>query len=147
MKPTNTPHRSVGSALLRPRRPLMGLLGTVWGMIVAFHEATTLTPDRSRSEQLSEGIYTALVTTLAGLVVAIPAAILALYLENRLARLFHKVEKLAFDVAPGLTQVRWVVDEWMPTARLHLDRWARDCVRQCVSTPPPPPPKKKRGGG
>lgn len=56
--------------------PLMGLLGTVWGMIVAFHESTTLTPDRSRSEQLSEGIYTALVTTLAGLIVAIPAAIL-----------------------------------------------------------------------
>ncbi len=84
--------------------PLMGLLGTVWGMIVAFHESTTLTPDRSRSEQLSEGIYTALVTTLAGLVVAIPAAMLALYLENRLAKLFHKVEKLAFDVAPGLTR-------------------------------------------
>ncbi len=86
--------------------PLMGLLGTVWGMIVAFHESTTLTPDRSRSEQLSEGIYTALVTTLAGLVVAIPAAMMALYLENRLAKLFHHVEKLAFDVAPGSVPVR-----------------------------------------
>lgn len=84
--------------------PLMGLLGTVWGMIVAFHESTTLTADRSRSEQLSEGIYTALVTTLAGLVVAIPAAMLALYLENRLIRLFHQVEELAFAVAPGLTR-------------------------------------------
>ena len=82
--------------------PLMGLLGTVWGMIVAFHESTTLTPDRSRSEQLSEGIYTALVTTLAGLVVAIPAAILAQYLENRVIRLFHHIEQLAFDIAPGL---------------------------------------------
>lgn len=84
--------------------PLMGLLGTVWGMIVAFHESTTLTPDRSRSEQLSEGIYTALVTTLAGLVVAIPAAILAQYLENRLSRLFHQIEELAFDIAPGLAR-------------------------------------------
>ncbi len=84
--------------------PLMGLLGTVWGMIVAFHESTTLTPDRSRSEQLSEGIYTALVTTLAGLVVAIPAAIMAQYLENRLSRLFHRIEELAFDVAPGLAR-------------------------------------------
>lgn len=82
--------------------PLMGLLGTVWGMIVAFHESTTLTPDRSRSEQLSEGIYTALVTTLAGLAVAIPAAILALYLENRLLKMYHKIEELAFRVAPGL---------------------------------------------
>lgn len=84
--------------------PLMGLLGTVWGMIVAFHESTTLTADRSRSEQLSEGIYTALVTTLAGLAVAIPAAMLALYLENRLIKLFHRVEQLAFDVAPALAQ-------------------------------------------
>jgi biopolymer transport protein ExbB len=82
--------------------PLMGLLGTVWGMIMAFHESTTLTPDRSRSEQLSEGIYVALVTTLAGLVVAIPAAILAQYLENRLAKHFHKIERLAFSVAPAL---------------------------------------------
>lgn len=84
--------------------PLMGLLGTVWGMIVAFHESTTLTADRSRSEQLSEGIYTALVTTLAGLVVAIPAAILAQYLENRLAKLFHRIERFAFDVAPALAR-------------------------------------------
>lgn len=82
--------------------PLMGLLGTVWGMIVAFHESTSLTADRSRSEQLSEGIYTALVTTLAGLAVAIPAAILALYLENRLLKMYHRVEELAFDIAPGL---------------------------------------------
>lgn len=84
--------------------PLMGLLGTVWGMIVAFHESTTLTADRSRSEQLSEGIYTALVTTLAGLIVAIPAAIFAQYLENRIARLFHRIEELAFGVAPGLAR-------------------------------------------
>ncbi|MCH1495779.1 MAG: MotA/TolQ/ExbB proton channel family protein, partial [Rubripirellula sp.] len=77
--------------------PLMGLLGTVWGMIVAFHESTTLTPDRSRSEQLSEGIYTALTTTLAGLAVAIPAAILALYLENRLLKIFHAVEDFTFQ--------------------------------------------------
>lgn len=126
--------------------PLMGLLGTVWGMIVAFHEATTLTPDRSRSEQLSEGIYTALVTTLAGLVVAIPAAMLALYLENRLARCFHQVEKLAFDVAPGLSRF---------TGRRRMDAGgalhAFDGPTQATeSTPPPPPPprppNKKRGG-
>lgn len=84
--------------------PLMGLLGTVWGMIVAFHESTTLTPDRSRSEQLSEGIYTALTTTLAGLAVAIPAAMLALYLENRLLKIFHSVEEFALTISPGLAR-------------------------------------------
>jgi len=82
--------------------PLMGLFGTVWGMIVAFHNSTNLTAERSRSEQLSEGIYTALVTTLAGLAVAIPAAILAQYLENRLGKIFHRIESLTFSLAPGL---------------------------------------------
>lgn len=84
--------------------PLMGLLGTVWGMIVAFHESSTLTADRSRSEQLSEGIYTALVTTLAGLIVAIPAAIFAQYLENKISKLFQRIEELAFAIAPGLAR-------------------------------------------
>ncbi len=84
--------------------PLLGLLGTVWGMIVTFHESTNLTADRSRSEQLSEGIYVALVTTLAGLMVAIPAALFAQYLENRLAKLFHRIERLTFDLAPGLAR-------------------------------------------
>lgn len=125
--------------------PLMGLLGTVWGMIVAFHESTTLTPDRSRSEQLSEGIYTALVTTLAGLVVAIPAAILALYLENRLAKLFHRVEQLAFDVAPGLT--RFAGKRRMDSdGVLHPMNRAASTAENTPKPPPPPPPNKKRGG-
>lgn len=107
--------------------PLMGLLGTVWGMIVAFHESTTLTADRSRSEQLSEGIYTALVTTLAGLVVAIPAAMLALYLENRLAKLFHKLEQVTFDVAPALAQF------------YHRKRMDADGQLHSLGTTMPPP--------
>ncbi len=106
--------------------PLMGLLGTVWGMIVAFHESTTLTADRSRSEQLSAGIYAALVTTLAGLIVAIPAAILAQYLENRLAKLFHNIERFAFDLAPGLSR-------FAGRSRLDVDGSLRPMT---VSTPP-----------
>ncbi len=118
--------------------PLMGLLGTVWGMIVAFHESSTLTADRSRSEQLSEGIYTALVTTLAGLIVAIPAAIFAQYLENRITRLFHRIEELAFGVAPGLTRF---------VGRSRLDYEGQ--LRPIEGTPPPvsptgPPQPKSR---
>nr|WP_261364008.1 MotA/TolQ/ExbB proton channel family protein [Stieleria tagensis] len=118
--------------------PLMGLLGTVWGMIVAFHESTSLSADRSRSEQLSEGIYTALVTTLAGLVVAIPAAILAQYLENRVAKLFHDLEQLAFDLAPGLARF---------SGRRRLDGSGElvpmdsiDGVSSGAVPPPVPPP-------
>ena len=108
--------------------PLMGLLGTVWGMIVAFHESTTLSADRSRSEQLSEGIYTALVTTLAGLAVAIPAAILALYLENRLLKMFHHIEEIAFSIAPSLQRF---------TGRSRLDDEGR--LQPLEHSPPPPP--------
>jgi len=117
--------------------PLMGLLGTVWGMIVAFRESTTLTPDRSRSEQLSAGIYAALVTTLAGLIVAIPAAILAQYLENKLAKLFHGIERFAFDLAPGLSR-------FAGRSRLDPDGSLRPMMvaapATTTSVPPVPPP-------
>ena len=124
--------------------PLMGLLGTVWGMIVAFHESTLLTPDRSRSEQLSEGIYTALVTTLAGLIVAIPAAILALYLENRIAKLFHRIERLTFDIASG-------VAGYAGRQRIDSDGALQPIEGPLapltdVPKPASPPSKKKRGG-
>jgi biopolymer transport protein ExbB len=121
--------------------PLMGLLGTVWGMIVAFHESTSLSADRSRSEQLSEGIYTALVTTLAGLAVAIPAAIFAQYLENRVTKLFHSIETLAFNLAPGL--VRFSGRERMDNtgAMLPLDAPPK-ASGESAATPPPPPAGK-----
>ena len=107
--------------------PLMGLLGTVWGMIVAFHNSANLTAERSRSEQLSEGIYTALVTTLAGLAVAIPAAILAQYLENRLGKLFHKIETLAFSLAPSLEHY---------TGKYRMDAEAK--LQRINNSAPPP---------
>ncbi|KAA1260291.1 colicin uptake protein TolQ [Rubripirellula obstinata] len=130
--------------------PLMGLLGTVWGMIVAFHESTTLTADRSRSEQLSEGIYTALVTTLAGLVVAIPAAILALYLENRLAKLFHQMEEFAFRISPGL--VRFAGRNRMDASGKLQPIDAGSSVPPPAAVPPvgsvpPPPPETVNSGG
>ena len=118
--------------------PLMGLLGTVWGMIVAFHESTTLTAGRSRSEQLSEGIYTALVTTLAGLAVAIPAAIFAQYLENRISNLFHRVEQLAFELAPGL--VRFVGRGRLDHQGDLVAMKGTDGQSSPAAPPPTPPP-------
>jgi biopolymer transport protein ExbB len=124
--------------------PLMGLLGTVWGMIVAFHESTTLTADRSRSEQLSEGIYTALVTTLAGLVVAIPAAMLALYLENRLAKLFHQIEEFVSQISPGL--VRFAGRNRIDAEGNLQPLETAGAVPPPAAVPPPPPESKSRGG-
>ncbi|PAV25137.1 outer membrane transport energization protein ExbB [Tamilnaduibacter salinus] len=66
--------------------PLLGLLGTVMGMMDAFN-AMAATEGRANASQLSGGIYEALSTTAAGLVVAIPMAAIAAWLEFRLRRL------------------------------------------------------------
>ena len=65
--------------------PMVGLLGTVWGMIIAFGEiAQTGVPQASK---LAGGIATALVTTQIGLLIAIPALVFFEVFKTRLARL------------------------------------------------------------
>ena len=80
--------------------PLLGLFGTVWGMILAFHKTTTLPAGSNMAIELGEGIYTALVTTLGGLFVAIPAAVMAHYFEGRIRDLFHEIDELLFSLLP-----------------------------------------------
>ena len=78
--------------------PLLGLLGTVWGLIRAFHDTTQLTPGQNRADFLAVGIYEALVTTLAGLIVAIPAAVASHFFEGRITRIFGSIEELASEL-------------------------------------------------
>ncbi len=73
--------------------PLIGLLGTVWGMIIAFYNTTQIGPGKNKAEFLAEGIYIALVTTLGGLAVAIPAAIFAHYFEGRITSMMSRIEE------------------------------------------------------
>ncbi|MCP4816739.1 MAG: MotA/TolQ/ExbB proton channel family protein [Planctomycetaceae bacterium] len=80
--------------------PLMGLLGTVWGMIRAFHDTTQLQAGQNKADYLAGGIYAALVTTLGGLMVAIPAAICAHYFETRVQKSFHEIDELLFNLTP-----------------------------------------------
>ncbi len=82
--------------------PLVGLLGTVWGMIRAFYDSTQLEAGQNKAEALAEGIYTALVTTLCGLVIAIPAAIIAHYFESRITAMFHRIDDLLFNLLPQI---------------------------------------------
>jgi len=82
--------------------PLMGLFGTVWGMIWAFFRTTQLQAGQNKADFLAEGIYVALVTTLGGLAVAIPAAIFSHYFEGRIQSLFYSIDELLFNLMPQI---------------------------------------------
>jgi biopolymer transport protein ExbB len=72
--------------------PLLGLLGTVQGMILAFYTTAQLEAGANRAAELASGIYVALITTFAGLCVAIPAAVVAHLLEGRIMGGFRRVD-------------------------------------------------------
>lgn len=80
--------------------PLLGLLGTVWGLIRAFHDTTQLAAGQNRADFLAVGIYEALVTTLAGLIVAIPAAAAAQFFESRIQKMYAKIESAVTELIP-----------------------------------------------
>jgi biopolymer transport protein ExbB len=82
--------------------PLLGLLGTVWGMIQSFFLTTQLQSGQNKAEFLAKGIYVALVTTLGGLSVAIPSSMLAHYFEGRIQRIFHQIDELVFNLLPQI---------------------------------------------
>jgi biopolymer transport protein ExbB len=80
--------------------PLLGLLGTVQGMIMAFFVTANAEVHGNKAEQLAQGIYVALVTTFAGLCVAIPAAVLAHYFEGKIQNFFRELDELVLSLLP-----------------------------------------------
>lgn len=77
--------------------PLLGLLGTVVGMIRAFNAIAT-SDAMGRPELLASGISQALLTTAAGLTVAIPALILYMYFVSRVDRLIIDIDALGQEL-------------------------------------------------
>lgn len=77
--------------------PLLGLLGTVVGMIMAFDQIAGGTA-MGKAEQLAGGIGVALLTTAGGLTVAIPSLILYMYLSGRVDILVMEMDALAQKV-------------------------------------------------
>lgn len=78
--------------------PLLGLLGTVSGMIRAFQTVASTSGALGRPEMLAQGIYEAMVTTAAGLAVAIPVLLAYFFLANRVERVGEEIEILATEV-------------------------------------------------
>ena len=83
--------------------PLLGLLGTVTGMIIAFAEISNRgTGDPAA---LADGIGQALVTTAAGLIVAIPVVIGQNFLANRVDHILLEIERRREELMGNVVQV------------------------------------------
>jgi len=77
--------------------PLLGLLGTVFGMIRAFN-MVAVSDALGRPELLATGISEALLTTAAGLTVAIPTLIIYVFLSGRVDRLILHIDSLGQEL-------------------------------------------------
>ena len=77
--------------------PMVGLLGTVMGMIMAF-QRVAVTQGSAGAADLAEGIYQALVTTVGGLIVAIPSLGAFAIFRNRVDQFVAEVAYLAQQV-------------------------------------------------
>ena len=75
--------------------PLLGLLGTVYGMISAFQSASAM--GVGKADRLATGIYEALVTTAAGLTLAIPVLVVYQILCSRVDKLVDHMDDEAID--------------------------------------------------
>jgi biopolymer transport protein ExbB len=97
--------------------PMVGLLGTVTGMLLAFKQVAD-TEGNAGAAQLADGIYQALVTTVAGLIIAIPSL-------GAFALFRSRVDQLVAEAA---------------YAALHaLSPLKQHGVTASASAPPPPP--------
>jgi len=88
--------------------PLLGLLGTVMGMMTAF-DAMANAQGQADPAELSGGIYEALSTTATGLAIAIPFAAIAAWMEFRMRRMQQQINDLLVrifrrEVSKGGTQ-------------------------------------------
>ena len=83
-------HRLSYMALIGNLSPMIGLFGTVQGMIASFRVIAT-SPSTPKPSDLAAGISTALFTTLVGLAIAIPAIAAYNILRNRVSRLLLEV--------------------------------------------------------
>jgi biopolymer transport protein ExbB len=113
--------------------PLLGLLGTVTGIIKAFNAINAGGAGDPRL--LSGGIAEALVATAAGLCVAIPSLILYRYLRGRVERIVVEMEKNALRLVDAVDAAGR-----QPLERPAAAAGAAGAVAPPASLPPAPPP-------
>jgi biopolymer transport protein ExbB len=82
-------------AIVASVAPLLGLLGTVTGLIQAFREVAVM--GLGSGSSLAPGIYQALITTAGGLLVAIPSLLTYYWLMARVDHFAHEIDNLVVD--------------------------------------------------
>lgn len=95
-------HNLAVIATLARVAPLLGLLGTVTGMIQTFYIIQTQAPFIQPS-QLAKGIWESLLTTAFGLVVAIPCHVAYDYLTSKVSAFASDMDRSAADIVQILT--------------------------------------------
>lgn len=103
--------------------PMVGLLGTVTGMIIAFQQVA-ISQGGAGAGDLAEGIYQALVTTVGGLLIAIPALAAFAIFRNRVDALMAEV---AHQATLALSPIK--------------RRLLRSSTRPVFQNPPPSEPR------
>jgi biopolymer transport protein ExbB len=83
-----------GLALIASVAPMLGLLGTVVGMVGAFDKLGSSSGGFARPDELAGSISVALITTVLGLVVAIPVTAAVTFFRNRVASLAGSVAEM-----------------------------------------------------
>ena len=89
-------HKISYVALIANISPMLGLLGTVWGMVQTF--LVFASKPGATAADLAPGISQALMTTVMGLVVAIPMMIVFQFFRNRVLRLVLESSNIASDL-------------------------------------------------
>jgi len=98
MRSRNRPLSVIGSVA-----PLLGLLGTVVGMIFAFRVSSQA--GLGKAELLAEGIYLALMTTAAGLTIAIPSLLFSAWFNATAEKFMRDIDEVLLETLPSFTRM------------------------------------------
>lgn len=110
----------LGVAMLAP---LTGMLGTVLGLWKTF-ERMSVSGGYAGPAELTSGVLTALVTTVVGLTIAIPAYLFYLYFLGRSKRLFHRLERTGIEMVNMICDAR--IDTGIVSMRDELEARRRE---------------------
>jgi biopolymer transport protein ExbB len=82
-------------AIIGTLGPMIGLVGTIWGMIKSFQAIATAAGAQPRPEYVAEGISTALFITLEGVSLSVPAIFFFAFFRNRIAQMTMEATRVA----------------------------------------------------